>query len=579
MPHKNSTLEAKVNNYCQRFLSILLLMACAIPLQYASAAAPESDGSELLAVSTGGNPVGSAYPESISQKACLECHANPELKSVTKRGAGLQLTVSDHHYDRSVHGNMECVTCHAPEATAEDFADTPHNLTPEALPSCMNCHSESFDYVKHQLAESVHFAKQGADIGCTDCHNPHTERSVTAMDSYSASVAEANKVCMDCHTSAVKYHELTGNAVYSQDLSHEFLPNRDEHFASVKCIECHTPATDEQHQHQILAKDQALRECEACHTEDNSLIVSRIQHYTDDPQGGGAFLDKGLFDDAEMLAKMKQAGIGQVDVTPIVKRVVSQPEVMEQFADDYLPGVGQTKALDHGIAMFLGLALAIVLIHGGLRLFLAEKAEGEDKPGEKIYPTAVRVLHSTNAILFLILLATGWGIHAPDAALSLPMEFSSEVHTVAGLLLLVNFALFMLYSLLSGDIMQYIPFRQGGMQAFWSQMHYYLIGIFRGADKPHHASAKQRLNPIQQLTYLLVYCLGMFVLLASGIVLLFPEVADAMLPGLTARTLATLHYLLAAAYLAFVIMHLYMITTGKRPLSLLKGMLTGRHYD
>lgn len=570
----------------------MALMVCSAPLHIARADSGSGDAAAPLSVRQGASqpvdaagtgavdvPARPAFPEGVRKDTCLGCHAKADLRPVTERGSGLKIHIPERTFERSVHGKMDCVACHAPKAGPGDFKDIPHTLRRDALPSCMNCHDKAFDHVRRQIGKSRHFEKQGAKIACADCHNPHTQQRVTAMDSYAASVADSNKPCVDCHTSAIRYKELTGRAVYTQNLSHDFLPARDRHFASVRCVECHTPADGDPRVHMILPKDQALRDCKRCHTEDGSFFVARVTGYTDAQQGGGAFVGKGFFDDAELIAKMRKADISLGGTGSIVTRIMPEEEVVRAFGDSYVPGLGQTAGWDRRADLFLLGVLAALVIHGLLRVFLGRRSRTADAPGERIYPLAVRVLHWSNAALFLVLLATGLSIHAPGSALSLPMEFSVGVHDAAGVLLAANFTAFLLYSLLSGDILQYIPFRSGMMRRFGQQLHYYLAGIFSGAEKPHHVTASRRMNPVQQLTYLLVYCLGMFVLLGSGLLLLVPALAATFAPEATTRCLATAHYLLAVGYMAFLLLHVYMTTTGKRLFSLLKGMVTGRHYD
>jgi hypothetical protein len=249
----------------------------------------------------------SRFPEPLRKEACLKCHGIAELKSVTDHGAQLKINIQKNDYERSVHGNMDCVVCHAPKGTADDFKDIPHNINREALPSCMNCHDKTFAHVREQIAKSRHFEKQGDKITCTDCHDPHTQQRVTAMDSYVSSVEASNKPCINCHTSAIHYKEITGRDVFTQDLSHDFLPNRDRHFASVRCVECHTPTDGNPQVHVIQPKEKALRDCKACHTEKDSFFVNRVRTYTDKQMGGGSFVGKGIFDDTELIAKNAQS--------------------------------------------------------------------------------------------------------------------------------------------------------------------------------------------------------------------------------------------------------------------------------
>ncbi len=562
--------------YRHSLFIVMALLLCAAPLHAAWA---DTGGTTAQKPSVHEGPV---FPEGVRKDTCLGCHAKADLRPVTERGSSLKIHISGRAFERSVHGSMDCVVCHAPKAKAEDFKVIPHTLQREALPSCMNCHDKTFDHIRKQMGKSRHFEKLGAKITCTDCHDPHTQQHVGAMDSYVESVEASNKPCVACHTSAVRYKELTGRAVYTQNLSHDFLPQRDRHFASVRCVECHTPAEGAVGQvHHVLPKEKALRDCNACHTEKDSFFVKRVTHYTDMQQGGGAYVGKGFFDDAELIAKMRKAGVTLDETGTITMRVVPEADVLRSFGDNYVPGLGQTARLDGKVnAILIGL-LVILLVHGLLRAVLGRrsgKAE-KDVPGDKIYPLTIRVLHWTNALLFLTLLATGLSIHYPDAMLSLPMEFSVNVHDAAAVLLVAHFVIFLLYSLLTGQIRQYISFGRGMGLRFGEQLGYYLVGIFTGAEKPHHATAAKRLNPVQQLTYLVFYCLGMFVLLGSGLLLLIPELAAIVTPGISTRSLATAHFILGMGYLAFLMLHVYMTTTGKRMFSLIKGMITGRHYE
>lgn len=511
---------------------------------------------------------------------CLVCHADPDLRAVTPAGAERRLLVPEQAFSRSVHSNMNCLLCHAPSAKAEDFAVIPHVQDRNALPSCLNCHDKRFAHVSQQLEGNGHAAKLGNAVTCVDCHNPHSMTRLDAADSYTASVSASNAVCMDCHTRQSRYLELSGRPVYTQNLAHNFMPQAEKHLATIRCIECHTP-TAAFEPHRILPKEQSLRTCKTCHQE-NSFFVQRVSTFAHDPNGPNSMLNKGLFDDAALLRTMQEAKLDPA-VQAFALHTVAPEAVKAGFAERYVPGFGQTADLDTLLERFWLAVLGLCVLHalfrvpGWLQQARQDKAHGTtDIPGAKFYPQGIRILHWTNAVLFVILLATGFSIHYPEAALSLPLECSTSTHDLAGLLLVANFAAFVLYSLLSGEIRQYVP-GSGLVARMGVQLRYYLYGMFKGEAKPFPPTPQQRLNPVQQLTYVLVYCLGMFALLASGVMLLVPELA-ALLP-FTARQLVTAHFVLAGAYLAFVIVHLYMTTTGKRPLTLIKSMLTGKQYE
>lgn len=547
-------------------LRYFLTLALALPLMLAAA--------ENIAL-------GETAPDGARMDTCFSCHADPDLKAVTPRGAGLRLFITRHDYERSAHGRMECVTCHIYEQGKTQFEAAPHGLDEAKLPLCMNCHEKSFAHITEQLAQSKHFKELGDKITCTDCHDPHTLTGKNAMDTYQAAVQKSNAACVNCHTSKIRYFELTGKEVYTQDISHEFLPKRDRHFAGVRCVDCHTP-TDKaagSGVHVIMPKEDSLRDCSVCHRDAGSFFLERVATFTDMQQGAGSMIGKGLFDDADFIKRMRAADIELVSNQPLVQRVVSESDVKESLEDKYVPGLGQTASWDSMANRFLLLVLLGLAVHSLLRFIAGRKKPGrKDTPGEKIYPIGIRSLHWTNALFFLVLISTGFSIHSPAAVLALPLEFSVSAHNITGVLLIANFTAFLLYAVVSGEIKQYIPAPSGLFGRLVKQLSYYLYGIFTGAEKPYHTTAESRLNPVQQFTYLLAYCLGVPVLICSGLLLMIPDLAVLLLPETSTRLLATAHYLLAVGYLAFLMLHVYMITTGTRVFSLLKGMITGRHY-
>jgi thiosulfate reductase cytochrome b subunit len=89
---------------------------------------------------------------------------------------------------------------------------------------------------------------------------------------------------------------------------------------------------------------------------------------------------------------------------------------------------------------------------------------------------------------------------------------------------------------------------------------------------------QRKLNVLQQLTYLAILNVLLPVQVVTGALMWqssrLPRLVQA-LGGLT--SLPTVHMAAARLFVAFVIMHVYLTTTGSTPLSHIRSMMTG--YD
>ncbi len=105
--------------------------------------------------------------QAATNEDCAMCHSDPEL-TTERNGRTISLYINFDRFERSVHGELECVDCHS-DADVEEF---PH---PEELEKveCGNCHSdeqEEFDKGIHGIA-----LKRGRPYApnCQDCHGIH----------------------------------------------------------------------------------------------------------------------------------------------------------------------------------------------------------------------------------------------------------------------------------------------------------------------------------------------------------------------------------------------------------------------
>ena len=134
----------------------------------------------------------------------------------------------------------------------------------------------------------------------------------------------------------------------------------------------------------------------------------------------------------------------------------------------------------------------------------------------------------------------------------------------------------MFYHLASGEIRQYLPEPKGFVARSLAQTMYYSRGIFAGKPHPLEKTKANKLNPLQQITYLAILNILLPAQIITGVLIWglqrWPDIA-AELGGLP--VLATVHTLVAWAFAAFIVMHIYLTTTGHKPMAGIKSMITG----
>lgn len=192
---------------------------------------------------------------------------------------------------------------------------------------------------------------------------------------------------------------------------------------------------------------------------------------------------------------------------------------------------------------------------------------------ELVYSGFNRFWHWAQAVLILFLAATGFEIHGSLRFFGYAQAVRYHNTAAMAFLVLIAFAIFWHFT--TGEWRQYTP----TFTHLRAQAEYYLFGIFRNAPHPTHKSALSKLNPLQKLVYLGLKLLVIPVLVGSGLLYLFYRYPSRQ--GLIAlnmeglRSVALAHTLGAFLVLAFLIAHVYLITTGRTLSSNLKAMITG----
>jgi thiosulfate reductase cytochrome b subunit len=193
----------------------------------------------------------------------------------------------------------------------------------------------------------------------------------------------------------------------------------------------------------------------------------------------------------------------------------------------------------------------------------------------EIYGLFERLWHWLQALTILLLLLTGLEIHAPGWGI-LGFARAAALHEVLALFTIANAFLALFYHLATGAIRQFIPARADFFSLAIAQSTYYMRGIFQGAAHPFERHPTRKLNVLQQLTYLVVLNVVLPVQVLSGALMWKPDFFAPVLSavgGLSA--VASVHVACAWAFAAFIVMHVYLTTTGPTPLAHIKSMVVG----
>jgi len=236
-----------------------------------------------LAFSLWGMTAHAANPKdtglSKEDKACLECHARPNLEKTLANGEKLSLVIPAKGFADSVHASSGCEGCHS-EIDLASHGKEPKPIASkrayslERMEACRDCHKKTMT----QYEDSVHSAlvRTGSEKAplCSDCHNPHATRSAKEksaggpepvvcqkchqgiakafVESVHGRSGDEALECKDCHqTHNVKAASLGQNMKSQCTSCHKdvvathavWLPNTELHLDAISCPACHSPGT------------------------------------------------------------------------------------------------------------------------------------------------------------------------------------------------------------------------------------------------------------------------------------------------------------------------------------------------
>ncbi|MBF0370658.1 MAG: cytochrome c3 family protein [Magnetococcales bacterium] len=258
---------------------------------------------------------------------CLRCHAMETLAHRDREtGRLVDLSVDPKKMAASNHGQLECLDCHG-----SGFKQIPHGSQAklESL-HCLECHDanqnfdrQQFEAIERSFNRSVHAQRQPENFDCFSCHDPHAFQRAERIEKISNIVADHNRVCLSCHGAGTidKPHvaQVNFTDLADLDVAHSWLPNREHHWRSVRCVECHTTHRSDA-SHMILTADRAEKNCVACHTKDSLLLTKLYQHRVSQERQKAGFINSIVMNESYIIGMTRHrfldgAGIAALALT------------------------------------------------------------------------------------------------------------------------------------------------------------------------------------------------------------------------------------------------------------------------
>lgn len=223
----------------------------------------------------------------------------------------------------------------------------------------------------------------------------------------------------------------------------------------------------------------------------------------------------------------------------------------------------------------------------------AEDCQRYHKRDVMIYTRYERFWHWSQALLIFTLFVSGLAIHGFFAATEkfvaenlpgfflylvpsgnwLPFGMAVKIHTYAAIALLILWLFTTFWNFTTGQWKQYL-FKKG----VFSVIRFYAWGILRGEPHPYKKSLQRKQNALQSLAYMTFMVIVGPALWSTGLIyLLYNLWSHYPWAGQGLTIIATLHTAAAFVMAMFVIVHVYMTTTGKTVFHYIRTMITG--YD
>lgn len=198
-----------------------------------------------------------------------------------------------------------------------------------------------------------------------------------------------------------------------------------------------------------------------------------------------------------------------------------------------------------------------------------------------------RIWHWSQVLFIMVLVFTGLAIHGAHDLIDYGLAVT--IHTIVALALLVLWSFVTFWLFTTGEIRHFVPtMTLKCRNTLLSVARYYAYGIFHGEHHPYQKTMLRKHNPLQGISYLLLKIVVFPAVWISGIAYLLLSVGLVDFSGIVSNSLiAIIHTVAAVVIIMFIILHVYLLTTGhsfkEHLMPMISGMdrvdLTKEQYD
>lgn len=252
----------------------------------------------------------------------------------------------------------------------------------------------------------------------------------------------------------------------------------------------------------------------------------------------------------------------------------------DQIKGRYIFGTSHNTWITKLGFLFFVLSVLGVGAHGGLRIFFSKKYQAHHGKvhREYMYTFYERLWHWTMAGSILLLIVTGFEIHFSGNFVLFGLLNTVIIHNVLGFLVAINAFFSLFYHIATGEILQYFSISRNFTKETISQIFFYTYGIFKGEQHPVQKRKYRKTNPLQQVTYVVLLNILLPFQIITGILIWSIERSETLSVALNGLTyIAPMHSFASWLLLSFVVVHVYLTTTGHTPTANIQAMITG--YD
>ncbi len=460
------------------------------------------------------------HPKNLPH-TCAVCHSR------LAEGAGTDVHLIDAYgrYVGGIHaerinagvlGAATCNNCHGTHdlKRADDPASKVNKFNIPA--TCGQCHSEIYAQYQRGIHGQALAARVMDSPNCTDCHGEHQILAPSGAASPVNAGNLSDYVCAKCHNNPdlVSEYGLKGGRISSYQDSYHGMAVKRGSTKAANCVSCHKahdilPATNAA---SSIAPGRIVATCQKCHPEANAEFAASYTH---------------------------EAVIGKPDGA---KRIIETI---------YIPLI---------IVVIGGMALhnGVITLHFIRRKRALEKSQ----VSYERFSRSMVIQHAILVISFITLVITGFALRFPDAWWSRPLSFigltehiRSLVHRIAAVAMMAA-SIYHVYFLIATrrgrtELYHMLPRLSDVTQALQNiRFHLGWSSVKPDFDRYEYTEKAEY--------WALVW--GTVVMIATGLVLWFPEVFTQHLKSWVVIAAETIHYYEAwLATLAIIVWHFFFV--------------------